>query len=211
MLKDSVSTRPVLARVIALGGLIALAALGPATAQEPAPGSIGGPPTHPAHFERGRQSEALVIGTGKTTVGRAEVVAYDRRSPFHLCVGVEYLALSYVLHACNQQPPVHGPGVEVRYAGPRDTPKTEFTEIIGEISPRVASVVVKVRRGKGTTTREAIVSQVDASFAARFNQTAAFGNFIGVIPGSVPQNRLRVVAFDSDGDRVGADEPTSRD
>jgi hypothetical protein len=70
----------------------------------------------------------------------------------------------------------------------------------------VARIEVRYYRGhsKSVTHAEATVAQVNGELLNSLGQTTPFGRFAVVLPGCDVAQRMRLVAFNSEGQRVGS-------
>lgn len=177
---------------------------GVALAQSGEPGTVGGPPTNPEFHEDPKpRSEVLVIGAGRTPVGRVEVVAFD--SKHGLCINVEFLGGSGH-RSCGSARNPEGRPIAISGWGGSRTGRRRTTYIEGAVAPEVVSVAVRARhRSGGVRTPEPVLSRVDAAMASRLNQDKPFGHFVAAMRGCIEIHRFRVVAFDSASNRMGRD------
>jgi hypothetical protein len=191
-------------RISALCGGVALCLAAAAAAQDPAPGTVGGPPTNPEFHEDPKpRSEVLVIGVGRTTIGRVEVVAYDSR--YGLCVDLEFLDEGSGVGSCGSDPNAEGRPIAISGWGSSRSGRNRTTNIQGVLAPEVASVTVRARHKNGVRTPRPVVSQVDSEMASRLGQDEPFGHFVAALRGCIEIHRFRVAAFDASGARLGDD------
>jgi hypothetical protein len=186
--------------------IFGLAGIPAAFGQEPAPGTIGGPPTHGEFYEDPKgplkpRSEAVVIGTGHTVTGRVELIAFD--SKIGLCLAVDQFRLGLSGGCGGDAEPATQP-VFISGSGFTQLQRDKFSDVTGSISPDVASLEVTAKHELGIRHPRAILGQADAAIAARVNQDVPFGFFFAAVKGCVPAQKFRAVAFNAAGERLGA-------
>ncbi len=201
-------------RVAALLFLVAcLAAASGVTdsnAQPPDPQcTVGGRPTikeGPGFLEK-PSSPRLVIACGKSVVGPFEIVAYSgvRHSLCTVFLGAAFGGgqCGGTFHESRLADGLLVTGASWAWGG---GPGRSFTSLRGWVRPDVARIEVRYHRRneKPISQIDATVAQVNGELLGALDQTTPFGRFAVVLPGCTVPQGLRVLAFDSEGRKVGS-------
>jgi hypothetical protein len=191
--------------------VVAIGAGGAQAGSAAGPCVVGGSPTIKGEPQAIREplSPVLDIACGKSFIGPFQIVAYT---------DVKHSLCTFVLGSPFNGGECGGSIYESRLArdgvlvttrnwesglgrGPANT------TLSGRLLPKVTRVEVRYHRPgqKSVSEVNATVGQVDGELLRTLDQTEPFGRFAVVLPGCVPPQGLRVLAFDAEGRLVGSE------
>jgi hypothetical protein len=193
-----------------------LASTGVATAKGqllPAtPCSVGGAPERVSYpislaFQPRPSHPPQVIACGTSFVGPFEIVAYPTVEHEWLCT----LFLGEPFGNSDCEPPIppfpNGAGelrmFQIGWAGGNGS---SYTYLSGNVGTAVTRIEVRYHRYKKKLISRvsATVAQVNGDLLWSLHQTVPFARFAAVLPGCAVPQGMRLVAFDSEGARVGS-------
>lgn len=191
----------------------------------PVPCSVGGAPekASPPFLLSKASHPPRVIACGRSFLGPFEIVAFPSVEHEWLCTvflgepfgdsecGPDFegaLTLAPPPFSNTSELPVDGGPIRLSGIGWAwgNGPGPAYTHLEGSLSPGVARVEIRYHRPNRESINRvsATVAQVNGELLSSLYQTVPFGRFAAVLRGCATTQRLRLVAFDAEGQIVGS-------